>query len=375
MGNPPITIKPGKSGRIRREAKLLLRKAINSLILSVEHFNRPWDDGRIEAVLILLDHSFEMLLKASMLHKGGRIRAKRAKQTLGFDECVRVALSNADIKFLSEEDALLLQTINSLRDAAQHHLIDISEQHLYIQAQAGLTLFRRLLKDVFKEELAINLPARVLPLSTTPPTDLAKVFDDQIDEVKKLLKPGGRKRIEALAKLRSLAIIESSIQGEKLQPGEGELKAIARKVQQGKSWDHIFPGVASINITATGQGPSLDLRITKNSGTPITLVPEGTPGATVVAVKRVDELGFYSLGHHQLAEKVGLSPNKTTAVIAALHLRENPDCYKQIQIGRSTFNRYSQRAIEKIKEALKEKPIDQIWQEYRPKMMRKHKRQ
>src|SRR5439155_10572775 len=220
---------------------------------------------------------------------------------------VRVAFSNAAIKFLSEEDALLLQTINSLRDAAQHHLIDISEQHLYIQAQAGLTLFRRLLKDVFKKDLAINLPARVLPLSTTPPTDLAKVFDDQIDEVKKLLKPGGRKRIEALAKLRSLAIIESSVQGEKLQPGEGELKTIARQVQQGKSWEEIFPGVASINITATGHGPSLDLRITKKSGTPITLVPEGTPGATVVAVKRVDDLGFYNLGHFQLAEKVGLS--------------------------------------------------------------------
>jgi Domain of unknown function (DUF3644) len=240
MASVPTT-KPVKTRRIRREAKLLLEKAINSLILSVEHFNRPWDDGRVESVLILLDHAFEMQLKSCILHRGGRIREKRAKQTLGFDECVRVAFSNAAIKFLSEEDALLLQTINSLRDAAQHHLIDISEQHLYIQAQAGLTLFRRLLKEVFGKDLAVSLPARVLPLSTTPPTDLAKVFDDQIDEVKKLLKPGGRKRVEALAKLRSLAIIESSIQGEKLQPGEGELKAIAREVQQGKSWDQIFP--------------------------------------------------------------------------------------------------------------------------------------
>src|SRR4051812_10820722 len=108
----PTVIKPSKARRIRREAKLLLKKAINSLILSVEHFNRPWDDGRVEAVLILLDHSFEMLLKSCLLHKGGRIREKRAKQTLGFDECVRVAFSNAAVKFLSEEDALLLQTIN-----------------------------------------------------------------------------------------------------------------------------------------------------------------------------------------------------------------------------------------------------------------------
>ena len=170
-----------------------------------------------------------------------------------------------------------------------------------------------------------------------------------------------------------VAIIEGSVQGEKLQPGEGELKTIAHKVQQGKSWEQIFPGVASINITATGQGPSLDLRITKKTGTPITLVPEGTPGATVIAVKRVDELGFYNLGHNQLAEKAGLSPSKTSAVIAMLQLQQDPDCHKQIQIGKSSFHRYSQKAINKIQDTLKEKPIDKIWEEYKAKIAAKRK--
>src|SRR6266436_7271948 len=102
MGTAPI-ITPSSKARIRREAKLLLQKAINSLILSVEHFNRPWDDGRVEAVLILLDHSFEMLLKSCILHKGGRIREKRAKLTIGFDSCVRKALDDAKCKFISAQ--------------------------------------------------------------------------------------------------------------------------------------------------------------------------------------------------------------------------------------------------------------------------------
>ena len=76
---------------MKKEARLLREKAINSLILSIEHFNRPWDRGRVEGVLILLDHSFEMLLKAAILHRGGRIRESRAKETIGFDKCVRVA--------------------------------------------------------------------------------------------------------------------------------------------------------------------------------------------------------------------------------------------------------------------------------------------
>ena len=148
---------------MNRESKLLLSKACDSLITCVEFFNRPSDRGRSTSSLILLDHSFEMLLKAAILHRGGRVRERRAKQTIGFDACVRRALSDANIKFLNDEQALLLQCINGLRDAAQHHLLDISEAQLYMQAQSGVTLFRDLLKSVFDESLYDLMPARVLP--------------------------------------------------------------------------------------------------------------------------------------------------------------------------------------------------------------------
>jgi hypothetical protein len=59
--------------------------------------------------------------------------------------------------------------------------------------------------------------------------------------------------------------------------------------------------------------------------------------------------------------------NKTTAAIAVLKLPEDPECYKKLQIGKSVFNRYSQKAIERIKEALGNKSIDAIWQESKSK--------
>src|SRR5690606_35692508 len=132
---------------------LLLAKACDSLVLSIELFNRPNDRGRVSSTLIQLDHAFEMLLKAALLHRGGRIRENRAKETIGFDACVRRALSDARIKFLTDEQALVLQTINGLRDAAQHHLLEISEGQLYVHVQSGVTLFRDLLRSVFKQEL------------------------------------------------------------------------------------------------------------------------------------------------------------------------------------------------------------------------------
>jgi len=346
---------------MKKEPKLLRSKAVNSLITSIEHFNRASDRGRIEAVLILLDHSFEMLLKSAILHRGGKIRAPRAKQTIGFDECVRRCLSDGKIQFLSPEQALTLQAINSLRDAAQHHLLDISEQHLYMHAQSGLTLFRDVFKKVFDSELSTELPTRVLPLSTQPPTELAALFDNELKEVARLLRPGSRRRLEAMAKLRSLAIVEGAFQGEKLQPGESDLQQLAREVKAGKSWETLFPGVAALDLTTQGHGPSIDLRITKKEGIPVTLVPEGTPGASVVAVKRVDELSFYNLGPTQLADHLNITPPKCWALIRYLDLRSDPECFKEFVIGKTRHARYSQKAITLIKEALAKVSVEEVW--------------
>jgi hypothetical protein len=110
---------------MKREATFLLKKATDSLILAIDHFNRPIDRGRVSAVLILLDHSFEMLLEAAILHRGGRIRKARKRETIGFDSYVSKGVSDASIRYLTEEQAITLQTINGLRDAARH-LLSIS---------------------------------------------------------------------------------------------------------------------------------------------------------------------------------------------------------------------------------------------------------
>lgn len=347
---------------MKREAKMLLEKASDSLVLAIELFNRPHDRGRVSSTLIMLDHAFEMLMKAAILHRGGRIREKRARETIGFDACVRRSLSDGNIKYLTEEQALALQTINGLRDAAQHHLLDISEGQLYVHMQSGVTLFRDLLKSVFGQDLACHLPERVLPVSTSPPTDLATLFDSEVKEIKKLLQPGRRRRIEAVARLRPLAILDGTIRGEKGQPSDSDLRRLGKDVLAGKTWDDVFQGAAAVEITADGTGPSLSLRFSKKEGIPIQVVAEGTPGASVVAVKRVNELDFYSLGAKQLAEKVGLTTPKTVAVVDHLSLRDNSECYKEIKIGRSVFRRYSPKAIEEINAALEKESADEIWE-------------
>ncbi|HOF67767.1 MAG TPA: hypothetical protein PLX54_08005 [Candidatus Fermentibacter daniensis] len=347
---------------MKREANLLLEKASDSLVLAIELFNRPNDRGRVSSTLIQLDHAFEMLMKAAIVHRGGRIREKRAKETIGFDACVRRSLSDGKIKYLSEEQALVVQTINGLRDAAQHHLLDISEGQLYVHVQSGVTLFRDLLKSVFDQDLACHLPERVLPVSTSPPTDLATLFDSEVKEIEKLLQPGRRRRLEALARLRPLAILDATIRGEKGQPSDSDLQRIGDQFSHGKAWADVFQGAAAVEIAADGAGPSLSLRLSKKEGIPIQLVAEGTPGAAVVAVKRVNELDFYSLGAKQLAEKVGLTMPKVVAVVDHLGLREDEEYYKEFRIGSQTHKRYSPKSIVRIKEALKLENLTDIWE-------------
>lgn len=81
-----------------------------------------------------------------------------------------------------------------------------------------------------------------------------------------------------------------------------------------------------MSFVSEGSGAQLSLRISKKEGIPIHLVPEGSQDASVVGVKRVDELGFYNMGHRDLAEHVGLTTNKTSACIWFLQLKDNPDC-------------------------------------------------
>jgi hypothetical protein len=354
---------------MKKEARHLYEKAIDSLTLSIELFNRPNDCGRIHGVLIFLDHSFEMLLKASILHKGGKIREKRAKETIGFSACIRKSFSDAQIKFLNEEEVLTLQTINGFRDAAQHYTLELSEQLFYFQAQSGLTLFRDITERVFGIDLKLELPVRVLPLSTTPPMDIQALFTHEVEEVKKLLQPNSRKKLEALEKLRALAIMENSIQGIETQPSDAELKSLMKKLRQGSAWNQVFPGTSTINFTTNGYGPSMDLRITKSEeGIPFTPVPEGTPGAAVVAIKRVNELDYYSLSLTDISEKLGVSTNKLGAVIQELKLQDDLTYFKVIKIKSSEFKRYSMAALNVLKTEIPKMDLKTVWEKNRPKV-------
>lgn len=352
---------------MKKLPKALFEKSLDSLVLSIEHFNRPWDRGRHEVVLILLDRAFELLLKAIILHKGGKIREPYERETIGFEKCVRKCITDAAVKCISEEEGLTVQIINSFRDAAQHDIVELTEQELYLYTQAGITLYKDLVDRVFSEKLSHYLPERVLPISTEPPKDLHTMVDADFKVIRQLLAPRSRKQLKAKSKLKALAIIESSLEGVRSQPSELEVGKLVRKVQDGTKWQDIFPGIASLQLSSTGTGINVDIRITKREGDAVHLVPEGTPGATVLAVKRVNELDYYSLSAAKFAEKLDITQPKALALAKHLGLQESEDYFKILRIGKSPFSRYSGKALSKAKEALKDVDMADVWEKHRPR--------
>lgn len=191
------------------------------------------------------------------------------------------------------------------------------------------------------------------------------MVEADFEEIQQLLKPNSRRQIEAKSKLKSLAIVEASLEGVRSQPSEFELRKMVRDVREGKNWQEIFPGVASLQLETTGTGINVDIRITKKEGEAVQLVPEGTPGATVLAVKRVNELDYYSLGAKKLAEKVELSVYKLLALIWHLNLHESDEYFKILKIGSQEYKRYSKKAYEAIVAAIEEVDMEEVTTNYR----------
>lgn len=345
---------------MKREVRLLKGRAVGSLLLAIELFNRPSDRGRHEAVLIHADHALELLLKAIIVHKGGRIRRAKEANTLTFGDCVNKCVSERQVQCLSENDAVALRALNGWRDAAQHYYLELPESQLYMAAQGAVTLFGDLLQKVFDESLRAHLPDRVMPVSTRPPTDLHLMLDESFAEIAALIGPGARRLSEAKARLRPIAILEAASRGDDRGPSEAELRRSIRRLRTREDWRVVFPGVASLRLDTSGTGLTYSLRLTKNEGLPVRRVAEeeGVP----LAERRVNELDFYSLGLMELVDhlKVITAP-KLGAVVEHLGLKDDKQFYKEFRVGKTRHCRYSPRALERLRAELPRLDVDAIW--------------
>lgn len=356
----------GKEGH-RPDVERLLRQGLDSLVLAVEHFNRPSEIGRQASVLIMLDHACEMILKAGFLQRGADIRNPKNGYAHSLEFCVNKATDDGQIKFLSDDQRRTLMVLNGLRDQAQHYLVDVSEQILYTVAQSTVTLLSELLGRVFGRTLAEHLPARVLPISTNPPRDIQLLMDDEFTQLKRLLECGQDDRLKAEPRLRSLVTIDRALKGQPTPVPDEEYRSIEQAVRASADWTAVFQGVSQVRLATDGVGIDIAIHLTKSEGIPMRVVKDGECPEGTIAIRKVDDTSFYCYNATALAKRAKIPLQRLLALIRYLHIPNDAECFKEITIGKSRFKMYSANALKKIKEALPNVNMEEIWQNYRPR--------
>jgi hypothetical protein len=347
---------------MHRESRLLKTKALASLRRSARAFNDLDDDGRVTTVLLHLQHALEMLLKASLREKGVRVLDKTSGRTIGFKKCA--SLGEEHLK-LSKEQCGLLRTIDALRDDEQHYFGELSEGLLYVHIRAGFTLVDELLDKVFHERLADHLPIRVLPISTEPPADFDVLIDEQYSQIKKLLRPGIRRRAEARSKIRALLAMEGHA-AEDVLVTEKDVNRVEKAIRGNQKVSTVFPRLGGVTTTVTGTGVNLTVRFTKREGAPVHFVPADDPRDTA-AVREVDLQRKYRYSARDLAEKLNLTPPRTTALRRHLKLDDDEDSHHVFVFDSQRIPRYSDRALERLREAKESVDMDAVWAKHGPR--------
>jgi hypothetical protein len=356
--------------RLRREARHFKLNAINSLIMAIELFNRPHECCRTESVLFYLQHAFEMLFKAAIYQQRRTVHEPGSNVTYRFDKCLGIARSELNI--LTEDGANNLAILDGFRDCAMHYLLEMSEESLYLQAQAAITIFNDILSRAFGQSLSTYLPNRVLPVSTNPPEDINLFMNKEFEHISNLVAPRKRMRAEARARIRPYLIMESVLKGEYEQPTNKTVTRIISRIKEGEDWRVIFPNVAALRFDTEGSGLTYSVRISRErEAPPVRILHDGETAEDVALIREVNLIDRYSMGLYDLADKLGLGRNKTLALVQHLNLQNDPDCFREFRHRSMKYKGYSPKALEKLKDALPSIDIDDIWRKYLLRQKRK----
>lgn len=343
--------------RRRRVSGLLLDKALASVRKAVGAFNAMDDDGRQTTVLLHLQHAAEMLLKAGLSEKRAKVFDSRTGRSIGFEKCL--ALAGEHLK-LTAEEAGTLRALDALRDDEQHWLGELSEELLFLHVRAVVQVLDTVMDRAFGERLADHLPDRALPITTRPLQDFDVLVDRQYSQIQDLLAKGKRRTPEARALIRGLLAMEGHV-SEDARVSERDVDRVTKGVRAGKAVEDVFPRLRTLDAAATGDGPSVTVHFTKKGGAPVTFVAADDP-ADAAAVRELDLQRKYHLSATELSDKVGLTPNRATALRRELGIDTEPDCRHEFVFGAAKHVAFSDNAYRKMKAALDDGiDMDDVW--------------
>lgn len=342
--------------KLFRDARTLKGKSISSLKTAMTAFNSYDDEGRVTMVLMHLQHACEMLLKAVLVQRKVKVFDRESGMSISFDRCVRLCSSHHGL--LSDE-AGIMRTVDSLRNAAQHWFLFHSEDLLYLHTRALITAFDAYLKRTFETDLYSHIPPRVLPVSTKPPGDFDFLIDREYQLIGELLEPGRRKRDEGRGRIRSMLAMEAMV-ADHVEVSERDIDRIEKAVRAKQAIADVFPRLTTIGTSTEGEGTTFTVKFSKKEGAPVRFV-DGNDPAAAAAIREVDLQKRFHLRPKSLAHRLGISTTKAKAIRDLLGIDDDPTCHHVFEFDGTRVPSYSDNAVRRMRQAIDGGRMDEAW--------------
>lgn len=347
--------------KLKREARTLKAKAIASLRRGLDAFNSHDDQGRPESVLLFFQHTCEMLVKALLVQKGQAVFDKEKGTSIGLEKALNIAQSKG---WITSAQAGSIRAVDAMRDQAQHWMIIVPEDALYINARALITTIDEVLQGHFEDTLSDNLPLRVLPLSTQPIPDFDVLVNREYEQIRELLAPGRRARDEARGRISALLAMEAHV-SETVSVSQRDLKRIEDAIRNDAPVAQVFPRLMTLANDVAGEGPTMRVRITKNEDAPAVRYVSGDDPQAAAAIREIDLQRKYHMSPSQLADKLKLTTAKAKAVRDFLGIDDDDANVMVFEFGSQKHPRYSDNALRALKDAITPELVEQAWQQRR----------
>jgi hypothetical protein len=238
----------------------------------------------------------------------------------------------------------------------------MSEGLLYAHAQSAVAIFTKVLKGVFRKDLASVLPKRILPISTSPPRDIQVLVSEDMEEIRKLLSSGQRVRHLAEARLRPYTVIEENLR--ELHGATTRRSSTSRLVRSLKAgqWTTVLPLVAGM-ITNPEASLLFVLKVGKTEGLPVKV---DASAATAVVFRYAKIEDRYPFLTRDVADKLNLSTNKVVGLVKLFQLKGQEDFHTGIRAGKSSWvQRYSQKTLDLLSKSIQADGIENLWTAFR----------
>lgn len=298
--------------------------------------------------MLMLAHSLEMLLKAVIYEMRGQIRDRGEQYSFKFGRCINIA--HSDLGCIESSDLPILWAIKQDRNAAAHDYIAFSEDLLWLHVRSGVTVFSKVLKLAFEEDLPDSIPSRVIPISSLPPTDARALIEREMNDISAMLKPGLRQSDTARARIRPLLALDGATTGREDSPTEIELDRAVRAFKSGKNWIDVFPGLAMLEIaTARGSGADeVQLRISKEGEGPLVRLARPGEEHGALLYRKSDPFDEYGIKLSDFGRRLDASQNDGYALIWFLRLKDDAAAYycRKTKAGNIQFQGLSARALD-----------------------------